>query len=295
MLLLFAYHRQAMKFIITIFASITIALTVTAQDARAQEPSPQSSAASNTGEETLKRFMAMPEDTRKLFNRNLYEAQQLFQQKRLFDALQLLDELDKIFKGHPGALTLKAGCYVEMRSFKKAYPIFQEILKITPKSTNIRFNLAELDFVMQNWEAAHQSFAELIKLLPPENKNMIQLSEFKMLLCKLKTNRIDEARAMENKYGEWDDTPYYYYAKAALLYHDEKTDEAKKILRDALFVWGDKNRLSSWQDTMIEFGYVRSLYGGQDEFGTGQDEPIDDDLAPAEPNNIAPVIPLDTE
>lgn len=238
--------------------------------------------------------MAMPEDTRKLFNRNLYQAQQLFQQKRLFDALQVLDELDKIFKGHPGALTLRAGCYVEMRSFDKAYPIFEEVLKITPQSTNIRFNLAELDFVMRNWEAAHKKFSELTELLPPENKGMIQLCEFKMLLCKLKTNRVDEARAMQDKYGEWDDTPYYYYAKAALLYHDEKTEEAKKILRDALFVWRDKNLLSSWQDTLIEFGYVRSFYGGQDEFGTGQQEPIDDELAPAEPN-IAPVIPLDSE
>lgn len=283
-----------MKLIVTIFAPITIALSLITPHSRAQEPSPQGNAAASTGEETLKRFMAMPEDTRKLFNRNLYEAQQLFQQKRLFDALQLLDALDQIFKGHPGALTLKGGCYVEMRAFEKAYPIFEEILKINPQSTNIRFNLAELDFVMKNWEAAHKKFSDLIGMLPPENKNMIQLSEFKMLLCKLKTNRVEEARAMENKYGEWDDTPYYYYARAALLYFDGKTDEAKKILRNALFVWGDKNRLSSWQDTLIEFGYVRSFYGGQDTFESATDDITDDDLAPAE-SNITPIIPLDSE
>ncbi|MGB1874875.1 MAG: tetratricopeptide repeat protein [Akkermansiaceae bacterium] len=283
-----------MKFVITIFALITIALCIGIQDARAQEPSPQNKAAANTGGETLKRFMAMPEDTRKLFNRNLYEAQKLFQQKRLFDALQVLDALDKIFQGHPGALTLKAGCYVEMRAFEKAYPIFEQVLKINPQSTNIRFNLAELDFVMKNWEAAHQKFSELIGMLPPESKGMMQLCEFKMLLCKLKTNRVEEARAMENKYGEWDDTPYYYYATAALLYFDGKTDEAKKTLRNALFVWRDKNLLSSWQDTLIEFGYVRSFYGGQDAFESATEQVAEDDLAPAEPK-IAPIIPLDTE
>lgn len=98
---------------------------------------------------------------------------------------------------------------------------------------------------------------------------------------------------MANKYGEWDDTPYYYYAKSALLFHDGKDEDAKKILREALFIWRDKGQLSSWQDTMIEFGYVRSFYGDQQDDQVGESVETEN-LTPATPQ-VAPVIPLDTE
>ena len=241
----------------------------------------------------MKGFMALPEETRIEYNNNIRAAQQLYQQKRIFDAIQAIDALDKVYKGHPACLSLRAGCYVELRAFKKAYAIFEKLHALSPKSPNISFNLAELEFVMKNWEAAHQRFSDLLTILPASNKSLTHLSEFKLLLCKLKTNRVDEARAMANKYGEWDDTPYYYYANAAVLFHDGKDEEAKKVLRNALFIWRDKAQLSAWQDTMIEVGYVRSLYG--DDQSSQVNESVEtENLTPSTPQ-IAPVIPLDTE
>ena len=286
-----------MKFIFAIPTLFILALGILSDSAQAQQannPSTEpSSEPSEAGTQMMKDFMALPEETRVEFNKNIRLAQQIYQQKRIFDALQAIDALDKVYKDHPVCLNLRAGCYVELRAFKKAYAIFEKLHALSPKSPNISFNLAELEFVMKNWEAAHQRFSDLLTILPASNKSLIHLSEFKLLLCKLKTNRIDEARAMANKYGEWDDTPYYYYANAAILFHDGKDEEAKKILRDALFIWRDKAQLSAWQDTMIEVGYVRSLYG--DDQSAQVNESVEtDDLTPATPQ-IAPVIPLDTE
>jgi len=288
---------NTMKFIFAIPTLFILALGIlsdTAQAQQANNPSTEpSSEPSEAGTQMMKDFMALPEETRVEFNKNIRLAQQIYQQKRIFDALQAIDALDKVYKDHPACLGLRAGCYVELRAFKKAYAIFEKLHALSPKSPNISFNLAELEFVMKNWEAAHQRFSDLLTILPASNKSLIHLSEFKLLLCKLKTNRIDEARAMANKYGEWDDTPYYYYAKSALLFHDGKDEDAKKILREALFIWRDKGQLSSWQDTMIEFGYVRSFYGDQQDDQVGESVETEN-LTPTTPQ-IAPVIPLDTE
>lgn len=303
-----------MKFIITTTLMAATLLSLGSK-LQAQEPTTNQPAAEANGnrDELQKKFMSLSEEQRKAFNTKLNEAQKLFREKRLFDALQIVGELDNAFPNHPGAMSLRAGCYVEMRAFDKALPIFKQVLKFNPDSTNIIFNIAELNFVMRNWETAHQQFTKLIELLPENAKGLKQLSEFKLLLCKLKMNQVEEAKAMVDLYGEWDDTPYYHYSRAALLFHDNKNEEAKKVLREALFIWRDKNLLSSWQDTMIEIGYVRSFYGG-DTDGHSTDEiisqPITPDGLPTDPlpgeaptpdaeapitPNINPIIPLDTE
>ncbi len=282
-----------MKSLFSLLSIIVVTLATSISNIQAQQ-SKQVGAQSAKGKKMMAEFMKIPEEQRVEFNKKVRLAQKLYQEKRIFDALQAIDELDKIISTHPACLSLRGACYVELRAFDKAYAIFERLLAISPNSTNILFNLAELEFVTRKWEKSHQRFNELLTLLPEQNKNLRQLSEFKLLLCKLKTDRIDEARAMQNKYSEWDDTPYHYYAPAAILFYEGKDEEAKKLLRNALFIWRNPAQLSSWQDTMIEFGYVRSFYGSADDDANAGGNDDTDELAPETPQ-IAPVIPLDTE
>lgn len=207
-------------------------------------------------------FMNLPLEKRKEFGSKLIKVQNLFNQKRIFDAYEKIDELDKIFPDHPAVLNIKGACYVEIRSFDKANAVFRKILEIAPKNTNVQFNLAEVDFVTKQWYAAHDRFEKLIPLLDKKNKGMIRLCEFKLLLCKLKTDQVKEAEALAEKHDEWDDSPFYYYSRAAILYHNDEKLEAEKMLRNVRFVWRNDNSLAAWQDTLIEFGYIRSFYGG---------------------------------
>ena len=232
------------------------------------------------------RFANLPAEQRQEFGNLLMKAQALFNQKRVLDAMQVVDDLDKIFVGHPAALNLRGACYVEIRAFNKAYPLFEKILEINPGNINVAFNLAEIDFVTRKWESAHQRFSLVISKLPAKNKAMRRLCEFKLLLCKLKMNRIEEAHAMRDKYDSWDDSPFYYYSRAAILFHQGDKEAAEKLLLDARFIWASDAALSSWQDTMIEFGYVRSFYGGD------TDEEATQDAELIKPGN-APLIRLD--
>jgi tetratricopeptide (TPR) repeat protein len=215
--------------------------------------------------EINQQFSNLPKKTREEYAQKIIKVQNLFNQKRIFDALEKLDELDKIFPNHPAALNIKGACYVEIRAFKKANAIFSEILRISPDNTNVLFNLAEVDFVTKNWKSAEDRFTKIIPLLPEKNKAMIRLCEFKLLLCKLKLDKKEEAKALVEKYDAWDDSPFYYFSRAAIAYDADDKITAEKLLRNARYVWRNDSALAAWQDTLIEFGYIRSFYGGDTE------------------------------
>ena len=251
-------------------ATLASPLTVQAQDKAAAKPAdkPASEAAATpkgkptTITEINEQFSNLPKETRAEFGKKLIKLQNLFNQKRIFDAFEKIDELDKIFPNHPASLNIKGACYVEIRAFDKANVIFTELIRISPNNTSVLFNLAEVDFVTKNWASAEKLFTEILTLLPAEQKAMIRLCEFKLLLCQLKLGKKEEAIVLKDKYDVWDDSPFYYFSRAAIAYEADDKIGAEKHLRNVRFIWRNDAALAAWQDTLIEFGYIRSFYGG---------------------------------
>jgi len=252
-----------------ILLTLTLATPLLAQDASPAQPkevTPTQPKETEKPTETIveinQKFSNLPKEAREDFAKKLIKTQNLFNQKRIFDALEKINALDKIFPNHPAALNIKGACYMEIRAFKKANAIFSEILRMSPKNTNVLFNLAEVDFVTKNWTSAEERFSQIIPLLPEKNKAMIRLCEFKLLLCKLKLDKKDEAKALMEKHDAWDDSPFYYFSRAAIAYDQDDKTSAEKLLRNARYVWRNDAALAAWQDTLIEFGYIRGFYGG---------------------------------
>ncbi len=208
-----------------------------------------------------KEFLNLPLEQRKEFAELIGEAARLFQQKRIFETLDALDKADKIFSNSPELLNLRGSCFVEMRAFDKATEAFDKALEINPSNTSIRFNVAEVLFVTKQWQKAADVFAQTLKELPESNNSLSRLVEFKILLCKKKLGLDDEVLILAEKYDYQDDSPYYYYAKAALSYDAENLLEAEEWLARANRIFRDPNILAPWQDTLVEFGYIKSFYG----------------------------------
>jgi len=249
---------------------LTLSLTpyLFAQEPSADTPAEKELAKADEASPRVKmwrEFSNLPKEKRQEYGQNVTKAQNLFNQKRIFDTLEALDELDKIFPDHPASLNIRGACYVEIRAFNKANTIFKKILEVAPENTNVLFNLAEVDFVTKQWSSAHDRFEVIIAKIPKSQKSMLRLCEFKLLLCKLKLDKADEAKALMEKYDVWDDSPYYYYSRAAIEYHADNKLEAEKMLRGVRFVWRNNAVLAPWQDTLIEFGYIRNFYGGDTE------------------------------
>ncbi len=206
-------------------------------------------------------FLNLPEESRKEFFKHLSEATRLFQQKRVFETLDELDKAMKIFADSPEIYNLRGSCYVEMRAFDKALAQFEKARTFSKENPSLDFNIAEVLFVTKEWQKSLDLFEKIIKQLPPENLSLGRLVEFKMMLCQKKLGKTDEAAILAEKYDFLDDSPFYYYAQAALAYDAQNLIKAEEWLAIAGRIFQDPNVLAPWQDTLVEYGYIKSFYG----------------------------------
>lgn len=217
------------------------------------------------GQESLmpnqRAFLNLPEESRNDFIKHIGEAGRLFQQKRIFETLDELDKASKIFEDSPEIYNLRGSCHVEMRAFDKALVEYKKAMALAKDNPSIEFNIGEVYFCTKEWKKGLEVFEKILKELPPENTALGRLVEFKILLCKKKLGMDAEAAALADKYDFQDDSPYYYYAQAALAYEAKDLVKAEEWLAMAGRVFQDPNILAPWQDTLVEYGYIKSFYG----------------------------------
>ncbi len=206
-------------------------------------------------------FLNLPEESRKEFIKHFSEANRVFQQKRIFETLDNIEKAAAIFADSPELHNLRGSCYVEMRAFDKALAEFEKAKALSKDNPSIDFNVGEVYFVTKQWKKAVEVFEKVLKSLPPENIALGRLTEFKILLCKKKLGLQDEVTVLSEKYDFLDDSPYYYYAKAALAYDDQNLVKAEEWLAIASRIFRDPNMIAPWQDTLVEYGYIKSFYG----------------------------------
>lgn len=208
-----------------------------------------------------KEFLNLPEEKRTEFAKHFENANRFFQQKRIFECLDAISEAEAIFSQSAELMNMRGSCYVEMRAFDKATTAFNEALKITPKNTSIQFNVGEVLFVTKQWQQAHDIFQEIMRDIPENNTALSRLVEFKIMLCKVKLGQKYEATILAEKYDYQDDSPYHYYAQAAQAYERDDLLEAEVWMGRANRIFQDPNVIAPWQDTLVEFGYIKSFYG----------------------------------
>ena len=207
-------------------------------------------------------FLNLPEEERQRFVEIVNDAARLFQEKRIFETLEKVHEANRIFDGSPELMNLQASCYVEIRNFDRAMEIYKIAEELAPDNPSIKFNIAEVYFVTGKWQQSHGRFSALMEQIPEENVALGRLVEFKIMLTKIRLDRMDEAQALAEKYDFLDDSPFHYYANAALAFEAQDEINAEEWIARATRIFRNPQILAPWQDTLIEFGYIRSFYGG---------------------------------
>jgi tetratricopeptide (TPR) repeat protein len=209
-------------------------------------------------------FLNLPKDRRNEFGSHLGRAKELFNQTRIFEAIDELRAAKKIFPNSPDVENLLGACQVEFRAFDRAMEHFDRASELAPGSTSVLFNIGEVHFVTKKWADAERYFERVLAQVKDDDsqQELYYLAEFKLMLCMIKTGEIDEARKLVDKYDFMVDTPFPYYAEAAVAYHDGDTLTAERSLARAVRVFRNRAVLSPWHDTLMEFGYIKSFYGG---------------------------------
>lgn len=208
-----------------------------------------------------KAFTNLPAEKRENFIKHQRESSRLFSEKRIIETLEALKLAQKEFDRSPETWNLRGSCYVEMRAFEKALACYAKAAEITGKNPSIQFNIAEIYFVTHEWQKAHDALEALLDKLPENRPDLARISEFKLMLCKLKIGEEQAARELADKYDFLDDSPYHYFAKAALAYERDDVTEAQEWIARAVRIFRDPAILAPWRDTMVEYGHIKSFYG----------------------------------
>lgn len=196
------------------------------------------------------------------------EAFDFFGNRRSFEALMTIYKMMEIFDKDPQVYTLLGSIEMKFRNFDNARTYYLKTKELSNSDNILRFSMAEIEFCTNNWKKSLEKFLELKKQFNNKaNNNLVQLVDLKIVLCHLamskttkeqvKEKHLEDAKALAGEASHLQDSPYYYYSKAALAFYANDQDTAHQFLKSVRTVYSTTPQiLSEWDDTFIEFGYM---------------------------------------
>lgn len=238
------------------FACLGVASALAAQDAVNVSPP-----AAKPGKTTEPQTPPLTPTTNPEVQKLLGEAQDLQGRHRYFDALSKLEEAEKLAPTDPNVFNIRGAIYLvpAVRDFEKAKEQFEKSKGLDSTALAPKFNLAELEFVKHTFAEAEAGFASLLKEYPKVPMSVRHLIIFKMLMSQSEQGKFDEAnKTLKAHFTFMDDTPAYYFAKAAICFAQKKEDEAKEWIEKAnqIFKPAENN---AYLDALMETRYVPNI------------------------------------
>jgi tetratricopeptide (TPR) repeat protein len=200
----------------------------------------------------------------------LLEAREMRVQHRYTDALTKLDEAEKLAPNLSDIYALRGDIYLapRRRDFALALPQFQKAAELEPQSPLPRFNLAEFYFVKHEFDTALQAFTKLTTDFPKLPMVIRHLVHYKRMLCELKLGHRPAAeQIVADNFTFMDDTPAYYFSKAALAFDSGDTAKANEWVQRGVSVFKGPN-CEPYYDAFKELRWVPDM-----DFNAPKDQP----------------------
>jgi len=256
-----------LKFSITLLGLLSTSFFLHAQvDLTAKttikKSSEQSSASFNL-ERIHQSFLNLPKEEQEAYQHLKEEANRLYSKQRHFESLALLYQMRDIFIGDPYIDNQLAIITTHLRGFDQAKKYFQDY---TTFDRMIAITKVEYDEIIEK-TAGNPDQASVIKF---NDLPIIRLAMMKKLLSHIALNskgidtkkHQEQIKELSTKYDFMDDSPYYYYANAALEYAADNRDAGDNWLATVRRIYSSTpNLLNNWDNTFQEFGFIRSAYG----------------------------------
>ncbi len=200
----------------------------------------------------------------------LLEARDMRIQQRYTDALNKLDEAEKLNPNAADIYALRGDIYLapRRRDFDLALPQFEKAAQLMPESPLPKFNLAEFHFVKHDFDTALKRFSQMITDYPKLPMAIRHLIHYKRALCELKLGHRPAAdQIIADNFTFMDDTPAYYFCKSAIAFDTGDTDKGNEWIKRAVAVF-KAQKCEPYYDAFKELRWVPDL-----DFGMPQDAP----------------------
>ncbi len=191
------------------------------------------------------------------------EARKLQQQQNSFEALRKLDEADVISPGNAIIANVRGSIYTAppLRDYAKARVFFEAAEKLLPDAFEPKFNKTELLYVEHKYPEAEAAFAKVLADFQKLREEVRHLIQFKIIVCQLKQAKLAEATKSSAGFTFMDDTPAYYYTKAAFAFQKSDLDEARKWVAKAEKIFKSQDN-AVYLDTLMEANWLGSITAG---------------------------------
>ena len=172
------------------------------------------------------------------------------EQKQFDAALEKANAAIEAAPQNAGALGLRGSIYAEKKQWDPAKKDYEAALKLDPTNVQMKFNLAELDFMQKNYDDARSGFVAL-----QGDPNMGDLAAYKVFLCDLFGFNEKIASSELDAFNQVGSNPSYYFANAAWSLYHHKTEEARNWLLSAAKIY-EPPKFRQYAASLIALGYM---------------------------------------
>jgi len=171
-----------------------------------------------------------------------------FENKKFDDALKKLTEAEKSDPHSSFIQNLLGAAYTKKKDYAAAKKCFQTALDADPNFFPAQFNVGELLFLQKQYPQALAYFAKMLSNDPSN-----ELLQFKVILCLLLTDQMDDARKEASRMRYPGDGPAWYYSQAAIEIQAGHKSKAADYLATARQIFPDK--ISLFDETFEDLGW----------------------------------------
>jgi len=184
----------------------------------------------------------------------LQQAIQLLGKNQPAAALDKVNAALQIEPQNPEAYYLRGNIDAAEKLWSSADGDYRTALQLNDKNPAIKFNLAEIQFMQKNFDAARPGFVAL-----QPDPVMGDLARYKVFLCDLFGGHEEVAAKELNAFNQVGENASYYFANAAWSLYHQKPDEARGWLASAGYIYPPA-KFRVYSASLIELGYPGRLH-----------------------------------
>lgn len=202
-------------------------------------------------------FSNLPREDRDKYLQGFGRAKQFFQKGDWHGCLLELTNCEIIFNKNPNSWNLRLSCLIELKDLEHADEYLKQIKEVLPNDPVTLLNIANLHLVRGEYESCITELNNIIRSLPYDtDEELINIMRFRIMLSHLMLGHPEQAEAVISGLTPLDDTPLYYYGKAALNIFHGKRQEAMMDVNSANNIFSKNQATIPYQRGITTSGLI---------------------------------------
>jgi Tfp pilus assembly protein PilF len=164
-----------------------------------------------------------------------------------------LKDLQQVLAADPkniDAYMLRGAIYTRKKQWPQAQADFNAALQLHPENMIAKYNVAEVQFMQKNYDAARPQFVALLG-----NSEVGDIGTYKVFLCDLLGGHEDVAAKELEVMNQKAENPSYFFSNAAWSLYHKNIEDGRSWLTSALHIYpAAKNNFYAL--TLQDLGYL---------------------------------------